>query len=227
MKLKTSASLSELLKSEKSKEKQIVINADRQLRNRLTIISKIQDTDFKDVLSYELSSVPLSLSILDGSLRKPNKTVLLHELEIKRETVTELQQFQSQTATILDLMALAQSLTTGKKTTFSQLFHDLITVVLNAFSYWNLIYVVPDRYDIEDSLNSGERARRAVLKTLEMKIKGRETKLPSNIKNFLMSNKNKSNFITFLIDDWCAKCPHNGPTISLWLQDKKMGTLRE
>ena len=77
MKLKTSASLnyiSELLKSEKSKEKQIVINADSQLWNRLTIVSKIRDIDFKDVLSYELSSVPLFLSTLDGSLRKPNKT---------------------------------------------------------------------------------------------------------------------------------------------------------
>ena len=69
---------------------------------RLAIVSKIRDIDFKDVLSYELSSVPLSLSTLDGSLRKPNKTVLLHELGIERETITELQQFQGQTATILD-----------------------------------------------------------------------------------------------------------------------------
>ena len=142
---------------------------------RLAIVSKIRDIDFKDVLSYELSSVPLSLSTLDGSLRKPNKTVLLHELGIERETITEFQQFQGQTATILDLMALVQSLTKGKKTTFSHLFDDLITVVLNAFSYWNLIHVLPDRYDFEDYLNSGERARRAVLKTLEVKIKGRET----------------------------------------------------
>ena len=130
MKLKTFASLSEPVKSEKSKEKQIVINADRQLWNRLTVVSKVRDIDFKDVLSYELSSIPLSLSTLDGSLRKPNKTVLLHELEIERETVTELQQFQGKTATIVDLMALVQSLTKGKKTTFSHLFDDLITVVL-------------------------------------------------------------------------------------------------
>ena len=78
MKLKTFASLSEPLKSEKSKEKQIVIDADRQLWNRLTIASKSRDIDFKDVLSYELSSVPLSLSSLDGFLRKPNKTILSH-----------------------------------------------------------------------------------------------------------------------------------------------------
>ena len=153
-------------------------------------------------MSYELSSVLLSLSTLDGSLWKPKKTVLLiYELEIERETVTELQQFQGQTATILDLMALVQSLTKEKKTTFSHLFDDFITVVLNAFSYWNLIHVVPDRHDIEDSLNSGEWARRAVLKKLEVKIKGRETQLPSNIKNFLMNNKNKSDLITFLIND--------------------------
>ena len=70
MELKTFASPSEPLKSAQSKEKQIVINADRQLWNRLTIVSKIRDIDFKDVLSHELSSVPLSLSTRDGSLRK-------------------------------------------------------------------------------------------------------------------------------------------------------------
>ena len=118
MKLKTFASLSMPLKSAKRKEKQIVINADRQLWNRLAIASKRRDIDFKDVLSYELSSVPLSLSTLDGSLQKPNKAVLLHEIEIERETVIELQQFQGQTATMLDLMALVQSLTKGNKTTF-------------------------------------------------------------------------------------------------------------
>ena len=47
MKLKTFASLSKPLKSSKSKEKQIVINADRQLWNRLAVASKSQDIDFK------------------------------------------------------------------------------------------------------------------------------------------------------------------------------------
>ena len=121
MKLKTFSSLSKSLKSAKSKKKQTVINAHRQLWNRLAIASKSRDIDFKDVLPYELLSVPLSLSTLDGSLRKPNKAVLLYELEIERETVIEHQRFQGQTATILDLMALLQSLTKGKKTTFGHL----------------------------------------------------------------------------------------------------------
>ena len=83
----------------------------------------------------------------------------------------------------------------------------LITVVLSAFNYGNLIHVVADRYDIEDSIKSGERARRAVSKTSEVKIKGRETQLPSNIKKFLMNNKNKSNLIAFLMNDGCEKIP--------------------
>ena len=90
-------------------------------------------------------------------------------------------------------MAQVQSLTKGKKTTFGHLSDALITVVLSAFNHGNLIHVVADRYEIENSIKSGERARRAVSKTLEVKIKGRETQLPSNIKKFLMNNKNKSN----------------------------------
>ena len=68
MKLKKFALLSKPLKSAKRKEKQIVINADKQLWNRLAIASKSRDINFKDVLPYELSSVPLCLSTLDGSL---------------------------------------------------------------------------------------------------------------------------------------------------------------
>ena len=104
-------------------------------------------------------------------------------------------------------MALVQSLTEGKKTSFGHLSDALIMVVLSAFNYKNLIHVIPDQYDIEDSIKSGEPERRAVSKTLEVKIKGRETQLPSNIKKFLMNNKNKSNLIAFLINDWCEETP--------------------
>ena len=88
MKLKTFASLSKPLTSAKGKEKQIVINADRRFWNRLTIASKSQDIDFKDVLSYELSSAPLSLSTLDGSLRKPTKLFYYMKSKSKEKRLT-------------------------------------------------------------------------------------------------------------------------------------------
>ena len=74
-------------------------------------------------------------------------------------------------------MTLVRSLAKGNKTTCGHLSDALITVVLSALNYGNLIHVVPDRSDIEDSIKSGEWARRAVSKTLEVKIKGRETHL--------------------------------------------------
>ena len=49
MKLKSFASLAKPLKLSKGKEKQVVINADRQLWNRLAITSKSWDIDFRDV----------------------------------------------------------------------------------------------------------------------------------------------------------------------------------
>ena len=98
MKLKSFASLAKPLKLSKGKEKQVVISAHRQLWNRLAIASNSQDIDFRDVLCHDLSPVPFSLSTLDGSLQKPNKAVLLHELEIERETVVEVQPFEGKTA---------------------------------------------------------------------------------------------------------------------------------
>ena len=76
-------------------------------------------------------------------------------------------------------MPSVQSITKGKKTTFSHL-SDVY-----AFNYGNLIHVTPNRYDTEDSIKSGKRARRAVQlavsAALEVKIKGRETQLPSEV----------------------------------------------
>ena len=48
---------------------------------RLIISAKSRDINLKEVLSYELSTVPHSLAHADGTLRKTTKSALLTELE--------------------------------------------------------------------------------------------------------------------------------------------------
>ena len=129
--------------------------------------------------------------------------MLLKELEMEDCGRSELLPYTGKTTTILDMMAFVQSSTKAGKKNFGELADSLARTVLHSFAYSNNVHVVPDRYNLEDSIKSGERCRRTLYKSLEVKIKGRETKLPSNMKKFLMNKKNKSNLIAFLISDWC------------------------
>lgn len=61
--------------------KVLTVCADRDLFGGLVIAARSRDIDLRDVLSYELTTVPFSLAHPDGSLSKTNKSVLLTELE--------------------------------------------------------------------------------------------------------------------------------------------------
>ena len=74
---------------------------------------KTCETDFCDVLSYELSPISLAVCNLNGTLRKPNRAALLHELE--NQGVLMIPDSSRKMVTVLDIMALIQSITKGRK----------------------------------------------------------------------------------------------------------------
>ena len=55
-------------------DKLVTAGADRELFGRLLIAANVRQINLKEVLCYELSSVPFSLAYQDGSLRKTNKS---------------------------------------------------------------------------------------------------------------------------------------------------------
>lgn len=57
------------------------ISADRSLFGRLLVAAKSREINLRDVLTYELSSIPFSLAHADGTLRKTTKSVLMSEIE--------------------------------------------------------------------------------------------------------------------------------------------------
>ena len=63
---KTFAYLNKSVSQKKGKENHIIVNSDRQIWSRLAIASKTRETDFCDVLIYELSPVPPALCNLNG-----------------------------------------------------------------------------------------------------------------------------------------------------------------
>ena len=106
-----------------------------------------------------------------------------------------------QTAYIVDLLAMIQMLSKGKMKTFGELSDTIVGTIIVKFQFASQVHISPDRYDVEDSIKSGERSRRSQWTAIEMKIQSRETKLPASLKRYLSSGKNKSNLLTFLLSE--------------------------
>ena len=154
------------------------------------------------VLSYELSAVPLSLFHLNGDMRKTNKSVLLHELEIDKSITTVTTGRKQNTGFIIDLMAFVQSMTTKDVVTFDDFSNSLCSVIKQSFNLADFVAVVPDRYDFPYSIKSFERSRRNTFQYPERLITGAQMKVPANFKGFLSNPRNKMHLIKFLFNDW-------------------------
>ena len=103
---KTFASLNKKVKVSSKKAGERVLRSDRELFSRLLVASRKKDLDLKNVLSYELSPVPLSISTLSENMRKTAKSKLLAELEIDTNSVKALPDYSNSSAYIIDFMAI-------------------------------------------------------------------------------------------------------------------------
>ena len=63
------------------KEKLSSVHTDREIFGRLLVAAKHRDRDLKEVLSYELCSVPIALTHPDGTLGKTDESALRPLLE--------------------------------------------------------------------------------------------------------------------------------------------------
>ena len=83
---------------------------------------------------------------------------LLHELEIEEHSLP-MMGYDSNSATF-DFMTIVQCTIQKNPKTFGQLLQSLKSSVFLSFHESNIIALVPDRYDIEQSLKGAERQRR-------------------------------------------------------------------
>ena len=105
-----------------SKDKEKVIKYDKDLFQRFLVVSRSREIDLQDVLSYELSPVPLSMTHLNGSMRKTAKSNLLKELMIDISIPDHLPDHDlSSTIYLIDFMVLVQSTQKGESKTSGDL----------------------------------------------------------------------------------------------------------
>ena len=89
------------------------------LFSRLLTVGTVRQLDLKEVLSHELSSIPLSLFHTTGEMTKTNKSQLQKELEetsMSYQYLSEITPLNS--VSVIDFMALVQSLRNTRFETF-------------------------------------------------------------------------------------------------------------
>ena len=118
----------------RTRGKVVTLNADRELFGRLLVVAKTRSINLKEILSYELSCVPVSLVHPDGTMRKTVKSALMPILERNVDSVPRLPVSELRTAVIIDAMALIQMVKSAGAATFGQMagkYFDIITRILS------------------------------------------------------------------------------------------------
>ena len=98
------------------------IKVDKELFQKFLVISKSRDIDLEHVLSYELSPVPLSITCMNGEMRKTTKSLLLKELAVDVKEIYDLPiEHLYNSCVVIDLMGIVQSIKAGDSKTFGDL----------------------------------------------------------------------------------------------------------
>ena len=202
-KLKTFATA---LKTSKTKiqSEAVQLRATCDMFNRLLIIGKSRNVDLKELLSYSLTPVPLSLGTSDGAICKTNKSKLIHELEKDTECVPNI---PVGSALMVDGMAFIQQMQ-KVSSTFGQLAVEILNNLIGFARNCGCSRAdfVCDRYPSQ-SIKKCECECRAVCGTQVFKITKPEQKTPKQFKKFLAEGSNKEGLVQFLFDIWVKMDP--------------------
>ena len=145
----------------KVKDELIPVKADRDTFGRMLVIQRIRGMDLQDVLEYELSSQPLSLSKPNGEMQKGDKSRLFGHLA---KSLTVIEDRPLDLPSIYDAMVLLQKFP-PHLTTFSAISDYLFSKVISGTSTAN--FFVFNCY-LDDSIKSLERLRRSKIGTIRV-----------------------------------------------------------
>lgn len=201
MKLKTFDSSTKPKKS-KLQVKAQVDKQDKSLLSRLLILAPTRDVDIKEVLKHPLHDYPPSLAMIDGTLRKTNKSALLPLIE--SEDGASASTPAHPTALIVDAMAIIQAFSMSKlPKTFGEFSTTLLIQVSSMAKTHGCCRVdfVIDRY-LTSSIKNAERDRRSSSHIQRISVTREDQKIPKQWKGFLSCGENKESLLKFIATHW-------------------------
>ena len=145
----------------KVKDELIPVKANCDTFGRMLVIQRIRGIDLQDVLEYELSSQPLSLSKANGEMQKSDKSRLFEHLA---KSLAIIKDCPLDVPSIYDGMVLLQKLP-PHLTTFGVVSDYLFSKVISDTSTTN--FFVTDYYH-DDSIKTLEQLRRSKIGTIRV-----------------------------------------------------------
>ncbi|XP_065174483.1 uncharacterized protein LOC135804492 [Sycon ciliatum] len=186
----------------KSKSNAQAVQDDRQLFTKLAIMAKHREVNARELVEYQLGSVPWAIANADGTRVSTVKSKLLMELE---KDTPLLETVPGQGAILVDGMALLQSITTIPATfgELSTLIFDRLITTMAKFAAVRVDFVC-DQYP-ELSIKGQERASSSTKNVpLRLQAERSEQPTPRQWKRYLSDGQNKMTLISFISRDWRA-----------------------
>ena len=183
-------------RSVKDGERLVAVKMQRDLFGSLLCVSLERKLDMGQVLKYPLTPVPMSLSHLDGSMLKTQKSVLFKCLETSVSCSESL--VTGVGATLIDGMFFLHLMVQPPSS-----FGQIATMVLKAICLYpgSEIHFVCDKY-LSPSIKDSERSNREKNVSNSFAIDGAAQKRPTNWKNALRNPFFKEQLIAFLSVHW-------------------------
>ena len=95
----------------KTQTEKVSAAEERTLFTRILLVSQARNPNLRDVLSYNLTTYPLSIATAQGDMRKTSKSVMAKELEkMTGHPLLDSVEVVSPVAVVLDAMAIIKSL---------------------------------------------------------------------------------------------------------------------
>ena len=209
LKIKTFSSTMKKTTIKGTNEKLVAITEDRDLFGRLLIVSNARQVNLREILCFELSSVPYSLAHTDGTLRKTTKSVLLQILENDVTVEPRLTSLPTMpTVYILDGMALVQMLRFSGASNFGKMAANYFEFLMAYYQQGcHRLDVVFDQY-WQLSIKAGERKKRGEASALEVRIHGASTPVPKQFQKYISNAANKVSLSAFLTEAWVEMAKH-------------------
>lgn len=177
------------------KKGNILIGSELMFR-RILCAAQLREINLGEILSHELTLVPLSMFHEDGSMRKTNKSDLAKKIVEPSNTPVKVPLVQS---LIIDAMATIQAMNEKQYETFNDFGKVFLTKILNFARECQAsrITIVFDTYKIP-SIKAAERIRRGESGLTQFNIIG--TRKVGVFRDLLKSVRNKRSLLIFLTE---------------------------
>jgi hypothetical protein len=206
----TFATLYEVRKTTKEKEKQVILKADRSVLQRLvTAYEAGRPVDLAKVLQHELMPVPVSLAEMNKQLRSGPKSSLADVL-LEGITCPRTIRLEGTSSLLIDGQALVNKIAKpAEAKTFGDVATIFVSTVLKSGMSYDEVHLIFDRYR-DESIKQGTRDKRGKgIHPVRRVIEDCHVPLPNNWKNFLALADNKADLARFFSEQLIAQSPRN------------------